>query len=145
MSGPFKSVRNAPCRFESSEHDDGDPFDGAGGTLAHAYLPQQGSISGNVHFDDAESWTVGNVGDLGIDLLQVAVHEIGHSLGLDHSQDPEAIMFPSYSSYKAGLDLAEDDIKAIQALYGAPRAKRNPPKIKPFISPFECPCKCLIM
>ena len=67
-----------PCRFESSAHGDDDPFDGAGGTLAHAYLPQQGTISGNIHFDDAETWTVGDVGDRGIDLLQVRYIQHSH-------------------------------------------------------------------
>ena len=96
-------------RFEAGDHGDGAPFDKSGGTLAHAFFPQQGRASGDIHFDDDEFWTLGSFS--GINLTQVAVHEIGHSLGLEHTNVRGAIMFPSYEGYRPDLDLAEDDIR----------------------------------
>jgi hypothetical protein len=56
------------------------PLDGSGGTLAQAYFPDDvnpESIAGNVQFDAAASWEVGNsLGSRAFDLLLVAVHEI---------------------------------------------------------------------
>ncbi|XP_052753894.1 stromelysin-2 isoform X3 [Galleria mellonella] len=100
-------------RFETGEHGDGDPFDGPGGTLAHAYFPVYG---GDAHFDDAETWTINS--RRGTNLFQVAAHEFGHSLGLSHSDVRSALMAPFYRGYDPAFQLDQDDIQGIQALYG---------------------------
>lgn len=74
-------------------------------------------IFGDVHFDDEEKFIVDNKGR-GIDLLWLALHELGHSLGLDHSKNKRAIMYPIYRGSQPGLQLHRDDIMGIQQLYG---------------------------
>ncbi|XP_056874146.1 stromelysin-3-like [Takifugu flavidus] len=102
--------------FNRYWHGDNLPFDGPGGILAHAFFPRT-HRQGEVHFDYDEHWTVGN--DVGMDLLQVAAHEFGHVLGLQHSLEPGAVMSPFYSdSYPP--QLSEDDKRGIQYLYGLP-------------------------
>jgi hypothetical protein len=107
-------------RFVTGDHGDGNPFDGASGVLAHAYYPPPGggSFAGDTHFDDAETWTVNipvPVG--GTDLLTVAAHEFGHALGLAHSTDSGALMYPYYGGPHRYL--GADDALGIQTIYGA--------------------------
>ena len=97
-------------RFESREHLDNDPFDGFGGTLAHAFFPIYG---GDIHFDDDEDWTVNSY--RGTSLLMSASHELGHSLGLSHSDVKTSLMAPFYRGYEENLELDADDISGIQA------------------------------
>uniref|UniRef100_A0A8C2XGG1 72 kDa type IV collagenase n=1 Tax=Cyclopterus lumpus TaxID=8103 RepID=A0A8C2XGG1_CYCLU len=74
----------------------------------------------------------------GYSLFLVAAHEFGHALGLEHSQDPGALMAPIYT-YTKDFRLPEDDIKGIQELYGVPTDKPLPPTQGP-VTPMDI-CK----
>ncbi|XP_027228336.1 stromelysin-3 isoform X1 [Penaeus vannamei] len=113
-------------RFEKGEHGDGDPFDGPGGTLAHAYFPIYG---GDAHFDDTEAWTIDSY--RGTNMFQVAAHEFGHSLGLSHSDVRSSLMAPFYRGYEPSFELDQDDLNGIQALYGKKTTKPTPATLRP--------------
>lgn len=123
--------------WAEGEHGDGDPFDGPGDVLAHASYPNPyEDRQVFLHFDDAERWV--NSNSQNVDLLTVAAHEIGHALGLGHSDDPNALMYPSYS--EPHRFLGQDDVAGIQSLYGlaseAPSAPEAPkPNETPPVSP----------
>ncbi|XP_030973585.1 metalloendoproteinase 2-MMP-like [Quercus lobata] len=102
---------NIKVSFHRRDHGDGHAFDGAGGILAHAWAPTDGRF----HYDADEQWSVGAAPNA-FDLETVALHEIGHLLGLDHSSVEGAIMWPNI---RPGVTqgLHRDDIDGIKALY----------------------------
>ncbi|CAF2521587.1 unnamed protein product [Rotaria sp. Silwood2] len=106
--------------FAQGYHEDGYQFDGKGSVLAHAFYPEE-HLGGDVHYDEDEDWTAYRENEYGLmDLFSVTVHELGHSLGLMHSNIPDAIMFPYYRGYSKSIKLHGDDIAAIRKLYGDP-------------------------
>ena len=110
-----------PVSWERRDHGDGSPFDDGGSiqgnTLAHAFFPPPcgGTFAGSLHFDEFENWT-DQAQPGAIRLLNVAIHEIGHLLGLSHSNTRDAIMFAFYADDVDSL--RQDDINGIQELYG---------------------------
>lgn len=121
---PIDFVEVSPLNYPTLQlgwfrgnHGDGATFDGVGNVLAHAFFPPScgGSHAGKCHFDEDETWALNHSGE-NRDLETVALHEIGHLLGLAHSNVSGSVMFPTYAGQQRTL--TADDIAGIQALYG---------------------------
>jgi len=95
------------------------------GTLAHWFYPENSTLSGDLHFDNERSSDQKTVsGDVKYNLFSVAVHEIGHCIGLFHNtEDKDSIMQPIYkpgfSVENKSKVLSESDIKTVQEMYCA--------------------------
>jgi len=89
-------------------------FDGRGGMLAE-------SDKNHVYFDNSERWltSTSKEADGGVSrkfrIQEVCVHELGHVLGLGHSNNRNDVMAPYYNSGK--VELAKADIATAEGMY----------------------------
>jgi len=108
-------------------------FDGLGGTAAHAFFPTSfpSASAGDIHFDTGEEWVLdfGNIsqGEIKQNIFSVAMHEIGHSIGLEHLFGAFSVMNRPPSTTEFFPALMPKDIEAAQFIYGPAPGYVPPP------------------
>lgn len=102
-----------------------DGFDGTLGETVYQFSPSDELAWAEIRFDVAEDWTLSGdaTSSWETDFYAVALHEIGHAIGLDHTTDLDSIMYEFYGS---AFDLTTTDIAGIQALYGDAQSDWSP-------------------
>jgi len=91
-----------------------DSCSGSGTTISYT----KSHLSSDIYFDDHESWAI-ITSDDEVDLLSVAIHEIGYALGLPHSKNNASVMYPIFDAprHKPLDTLPKEDILALGNLY----------------------------
>ncbi len=131
------ATKNLDIQFATGDH--GDPYAFTSGTtvLAHSFYPAPPNPepqAGDIHINDAWSWSVGGQWDL----YSVVLHELGHSLGIGHTDDARSVMYPYYQKAD-GLKTA--DIDSIRQIYAEAGSTTPTPTASPLsiniVSPTE--------
>lgn len=111
MPAAEKRAADVTFGFREGAHEACPPF-GANDSLAHAGPQAAPSF---VHFDRARVWA--EAGGQGYSLQRAAAHEIGHVLGIGHSEDELALMYPVPDDTWPPR-LGASDRAALHSLYG---------------------------
>lgn len=87
---------------------------------------------------DFQFVTSGPTGGIKADLVSVVTHEVGHFLGLDHSEFKDATMYGYYNPTRSDIAaLHPDDMQGICAAYGASDEKLDCPSL-PSVEGAQC-------
>ena len=119
----FAAVSDGAYGFNVQGDSQGDPRFGdirvagyafANNPIAQTYGPPPNgwTAGGDVKINTADTFGPNGV----YDLQSVLIHEVGHSLGLGESPQPDAIMYAYYSGARESL--SSYDVEGIQSIYG---------------------------
>lgn len=122
-----QSTQFGVIRFRQIYINGPDPPTGNPTTKAQARFPGTSLFAGDVDFDHSDPWQlIGTIREP--DILGAAIHELGHSLGLTHSDVVGSNLYWIFRRF-AGPGTGElhpDDLAAITALYGTGRGSVTP-------------------
>lgn len=83
-------------------------------------------FNSNIVWNSFRGSRPGNVPSTALDLRRVALHELGHALGLGHPNEDNQTVFAVMNSRVSSIDaLTDDDIAGAQMLYGPPGVPAN--------------------
>lgn len=105
-------------------------------TVSYVYTSKpEEKVEADIFFNDAESWDIyDGAARSQFDFKRVALHELGHVLGLGHEESNPAIMQPTVGDT---YTLQADDIAGAQSLYGGSGGPTDPPIRMSIEEPFN--------
>ncbi|KAE8124066.1 hypothetical protein FH972_018976 [Carpinus fangiana] len=121
----FTFIQNPPgaksdimIGFYGRNHEKGKRFEYESDAPDHclAYASPLPFAEISFHVDDHENWSIDPTEDQ-LDLVSVALHEIGHVLGLGHLSAKDAVMYPVAHRGVGKRKLQHHDIAALAAMY----------------------------
>jgi hypothetical protein len=103
-------------------------------------FPKSGpnAFESDVQFDSSRNWTFAESNAV-IDFESVALHELGHVVGLGHSGIAASVMTGTYKVGSIRRDLHTDDLAGLYSLYGEADTPTPSPTSSPTPTPSPTP------